>query len=65
LCEHPFDADACCVSLSLPSENFGLEALPSTDAAVEALAAEHADFDLDHVEPAGAFGDCEWLRESG
>jgi hypothetical protein len=31
----------------------GFEALPGSDPAVEALAAEHADFDRDHVQSAG------------
>jgi Homeodomain-like domain len=44
--EPPFDAGACCISLSFPGKDFGLEALTSADSAVEALAAEHADFDL-------------------
>jgi hypothetical protein len=31
--------------------------LASTNPTVEALAAEHANFDLDHVQPAGVLGD--------
>jgi hypothetical protein len=49
--EHPFDTSPCGISLSFPGEDFGLEA------AVEVLAAERADFALDHVEPAGVLGD--------
>jgi hypothetical protein len=56
-CEHPFDTGACGVSLSFPGADFGLEALASTNPTVEALAAEHANFDLDHVQPAGVLGD--------
>ena len=50
-CEHPFDTGAG-ISQSFPGGDFGFEALPGSDPAVEALAAEHADFDLDHVERA-------------
>ena len=56
-CEHPFDAGAGGISQSFPGGDFGFEALPGSDPAVEALAAEHADFDLDHVQPAGVLGD--------
>ena len=50
-CEHPFDTEAGGISQSFPGGDLGFEALPGSDPAVEALAAEHADFDLNH-EPA-------------
>ena len=34
----------------------GYELLLVSDASVQALAAQHADLDLDHVEPAGVLG---------
>ena len=40
-----------------PGGDLGDELLLAVDAPVEALAAQHADFDLDHVEPAGVLGD--------
>ena len=40
----------------LPCGNFADEALGIVDSAIQALAAEHADLDLDHVEPAGMLG---------
>src|SRR3954447_10006923 len=52
-CEHPGDAGAGGVALLFPGGNFGDEAVARADAAVEALAAQHADLDLNHVEPAG------------
>jgi hypothetical protein len=55
--EHPIDAGACCIALALPGGDFGNEPLALGDAPVEALAAQHAEFDLNHVEPAGVFGD--------
>ena len=36
--------------------DFADEALGVVDSAIQALAAEHADLDLDHVEPAGMLG---------
>jgi hypothetical protein len=56
-CEHPCDACACGISLSFPGEDFGFEALARPDPAVEALAAKHADVDLDHVQAAGMLGE--------
>jgi Hsp70 protein len=44
------------VSLSCPCGDFADEALGIVDSAVQTLAAEHADLDLDHVEPAGVLG---------
>src|SRR4029077_19327426 len=55
-CEHPVDASSGCISLSLPSGDFGLELFRIIDATIEALAAQHADLDFHHVEPAGVFG---------
>ena len=40
----------------LASGDFADEALGVVDSAIQALAAEHADLDLDHVEPAGMLG---------
>ena len=39
----------------LPCGDFADEALGVVDSAIQALAAEHADLDLDHVEPTGMF----------
>jgi hypothetical protein len=39
-----------------PGQDFGFEALASTDPTVEALGTKYADFDLDHVEPAAVLG---------
>ena len=39
-----------------PCRYFAEEALWIVDSAIRALAAEHADLDLDHVEPAGMLG---------
>jgi hypothetical protein len=52
-CEHPFDACAGGVSLFFPCGDFADEALGVVDSAIQALAAEHSDLDLDHVGPAG------------
>ena len=46
----------CGVALSFPGGDFGDEALGVVDPAVQALAAQHADLDFDHVEPAGVLG---------
>src|SRR5882672_11856749 len=51
--EHPFDASLIAVALNLPGLDLGFECLAVGDAAVEALAAQDADLDLDHVEPGG------------
>jgi hypothetical protein len=50
-CEHPIDAGAGGVALTFPGSDLGFELLLRVDASVEALAAQHSDFDLDHVEP--------------
>ena len=44
------------VSLGLPCVDLGNEAVAAFDATIETLAFEHADLDLNHVEPAGVFG---------
>src|SRR3982074_2498872 len=54
--KHPFDAGAGGVSLSFPGVDFAAEPVWVVDSAVEALAAQHADLDLDHVEPTGVLG---------
>src|SRR5258707_3953792 len=55
-CEHPIDAGAGGVSLSFPGVDFAAEPVWVVDSAVQALAAEYADLDLDHVEPTGVLG---------
>jgi hypothetical protein len=47
--EHPVDSSAALVSLRLPGVDLDDEAGTAFDAAVETLAFEHADLDLDHV----------------
>ena len=42
----------------LPCGDFAAKALGVVDSAIQALAAEHADLDLDHVEPTGMLGGC-------
>ena len=42
--------------MSFPCGDFAAEGLRVVDSAVEALAAEDADLDLDHVEPTGVLG---------
>ena len=44
------------ISLRLPNVDFGNQPVGAFDAAIETLAFEHADLDLDHVEPAGVLG---------
>ena len=44
------------VSLRLPGVDLGDEPAAAFDAAIETLAFEHADLDLNHVEPAGVLG---------
>ena len=48
--EHPGDAGAFGITATLPSGNLGLETFALGDAAVQALAAQHADLDLHHIE---------------
>ena len=40
----------------LPGGDFADEALGVVDSTIQALAAEHSDLDLDHVEPTGVLG---------
>jgi hypothetical protein len=54
--EHRFDAGTGGVSLSFPCGDFADEALWIVDSAIQAFAAEHADLDLNHVEPTGMLG---------
>ena len=42
--------------MTLPSIDLGDETVTVRDAPIQALAAQHADLDFDHVEPAGVFG---------
>jgi hypothetical protein len=42
--------------LAFPSSDLGNETITIWDAPIQALAAQHADLDLDHVEPAGVLG---------
>ncbi len=44
------------VALVLPRLDFRDEALALADAAAQALAAQNADLDLDHVQPTGVLG---------
>ena len=46
-------SSAALVSLRLPDVDLGNEPVAAFDAAIETLAFEHADLDLNHVEPAG------------
>ena len=50
------DASAGSVSLLLPCVDFADEAVWLVDPAIQALAAQHTDLDLDHVEPTGMLG---------
>ena len=42
--------------MSFPCGDFADEALGVVDSTIQALAAKHADLDLDHVEPTGMLG---------
>ena len=55
-CEHPIDFGAALVSLLLPGGDLAFELFPAFDPPVQTLAAEHADLDLHHVQPAGVLG---------
>jgi hypothetical protein len=55
-CEHPFDAGTGGIALSLPCGDFAAEPFWVIDSAIQALAAQDADLDLDHVEPTGMLG---------
>jgi hypothetical protein len=54
--ELPFDGAALLVAVCLPSVDFALQDVYAGDSAIQALAAEDADFDLCHVQPAGVLG---------
>ena len=56
-CEHPFDAGIGGIALLFPGSRLGGELLDSLDAAIEALAGQHTDLDLHHVQPTGMLGD--------
>src|SRR3546814_220438 len=51
--EHPLDASAGSVALSLPGSDLAFELRAIVDATVQALASQDTDLDLGHVEPAG------------
>lgn len=55
--EHPVDACAAGVLQRLPSIDFGDQPSMAVNAAIQALAALHTNFNLDHVEPTGVPGD--------
>src|SRR3954453_13231087 len=55
-CELPLNASAGGITLSLPGLDLSVENLALADAAVQALAVQHTDLDLCHVQPAGMFG---------
>src|SRR5437764_8942245 len=55
-CEHPIDPSAAGIALSFPGVDFFDEQFWVVDSAVQALAAQNADLDLNHVEPAGVLG---------
>jgi hypothetical protein len=46
-------ACACGVALSLPGGNLRHEPIALANAPIQALAAQHADLDLNHVQPGG------------
>ena len=48
----------------LPSGDFADEVFGVVDSAIQTLTAEHADLDLDHVEPAGMLGGVMELQAS-
>src|SRR5271166_2125281 len=54
--EQPVDSSAALVSLRLPDVDLGNQPVGAFDSAIETLAFEHADLDLNHVEPAGMLG---------
>ena len=54
--EHPVDVGLGGVSLVFPGGDLGDDFLLVVDASVQALTAQDADLDLDHVQPAGALG---------
>src|SRR3954447_4130489 len=54
--EHPPHPSACRVARTLPGGDLALELFTLADALVQALAAQHPDLDLGHVEPARMLG---------
>src|SRR5450759_3136809 len=62
--ETPFDASARGIALSFPGSDLGYVFLLGGDAPVEALTAQHADLDLDHVQPAGMLWDIVELQSA-
>src|SRR5215217_2518234 len=54
--EHPPHPSARRVACTFPGGDLALELLTLADAPVQALAAQHPDLDLGHVEPAGMPG---------
>src|SRR3990172_4072201 len=54
--EHPFDLSAGAVALAFPRSHLRLESVTLADAPVQALLAQHAYLDVDHVQPAGVLG---------
>ena len=54
--ELPLDGFASDVALGLPCVDFALQKLRAGDAAIQALAAEDADLDFRHVQPARVLG---------
>jgi hypothetical protein len=63
-CEHPFDAGASGISLLFPSGDFAAEPLWVVNSAIQALAAQDSDLDLDHVKPTGVLGGVVELQPS-
>src|ERR687889_1425488 len=55
-CELPTDACAGCIALALPGFDLSVENVTLADAAVQALAVQHTDLNLGHVQPTGMFG---------
>src|SRR5262245_29201711 len=54
--KHPLDASLLGVASALPCGDLFDERRLVWDPTIEALVDHHADFDLDHVEPAGVLG---------
>ncbi len=54
--EFPLDPGTGRVALLLPNRDLGGENIMSADAAIQALAAHHADLDLSHVQPTCVLG---------
>ena len=54
--EHPLNGRSCRVSIGLPNVDFALQRLRSGESAIQALAAEDADFDISDVQPTRVLG---------